>query len=91
MELEIELVDKSDQALVPWVDRPDNVMFIWEFYEAPAHVREHSTHGGDEDGIIWIPNGVKAPYWIERLWQTFGCGQDFFKFKDGILIIWAHA
>lgn len=64
---------------------------VWEFYEAPAWVREHSTHGGDEDGIVWIPNGVKAPYWLERLWMTFGCGQDYFKFSDGILIIWAHA
>jgi hypothetical protein len=87
-----KVTDKSTQVLAPFGNgQPNNVMFVWEFYEAPEFVREHSTHGGDEDGIIWIPSGVNQPYWLERLWMTFGPGQDFIQFKDGLLIIWAHA
>lgn len=84
-------IDKSHEALVPWVECPDNVMFVWEFYEAPEFVRAHSTHGGDEDGIIWVPNGVEIPWWMERLWSVYACDPDVIKFKDGLLIIWAHA
>ena len=86
------ITDKSTQVLAPHGTNalPTKCITVWEFYEAPEFVREHSTHGGDEDGVIWIPKGVHQPYWLERLWRTFGNGQDFVQFADGLLIIWAH-
>lgn len=84
-------IDKSNEALMPLSHSPPNAMVVWEFYEAPEWVRGHSGHGGDEDGIIWVPNGVELPWWMERLWCAFACDPDVIKFSDGILIIWAHA
>lgn len=77
---------------------------IWPWDKAPPSVKQFSTHGGDEDGVAWIPSefltenpdqaaaeGWFLPTWIARLWDCYGTHQDFLHFRDGMLIIWAHA
>ena len=93
MDLELDnIVDKSAEPLYPIGANqlPTRAIIVWEFYEAPEYVRAHSTHGGDEDGIVWVPIGTRIPWWIEKLWMHYGPGIDAIRFKDGLLIIWSH-
>lgn len=71
---------------------PKPPILIWDFYDAPHAYRAFSTHGGDEDGLVFIPKGVEEPYWLEKLWSNYG-GEDRIALPDGTgtLIIWAHA
>jgi hypothetical protein len=64
---------------------------VWAWDDAPAKYRKYSTHGGDEDGVILIPIGVAQPYWLEKLWITYGVSPDFKETKEGTVIIWAHS
>ena len=68
-----------------------NPILIWQFYDAPEHYRSLSTHGGDEDGVVFIPKGVEEPYWLEQLWCRYG-DPDRVELPDGsgTVIIWAH-
>lgn len=63
---------------------------IWEFHEAPAEFKAMSEHGGDEDGVVFVPDGVEEPWWLSRLWNAYG-EPDRYKTYDGQVIIWAHA
>lgn len=69
---------------------------VWPWTSAPPSLTRYSTHGGDEDGVIWIPNKFLGetldgyPLWLEAIWRGYG-SQDFFRFRDGMLVIWAHA
>lgn len=69
---------------------PKGCILVWEFYEAPEFIRKLSQHGGDEDGICWIPSGVERPWWLEKLWNVYG-EPDEVQFTDGTIVIWAHA
>lgn len=93
MDLELEnVVDRSAEVLAPHGANhlPTKCITVWEFYEAPEFVQRLSTHGGDEDGIVWIPTGVRAPWWVEKLWMHYGPGIDAIRFKDGVIVIWSH-
>jgi hypothetical protein len=70
------------------------VIFPWE--QVPKWLRQYSTHGGDEDGAIWVPvsiqnNPGEYPFFLERIWDMYGTEQDFVQFENGLLIIWAHS
>ena len=68
----------------------DKSIKIWEFEDAPEEFKALSEHGGDEDGIIFIPAGVKEPWWLESLWRSYG-GEQRIENPEGTYIIWAHA
>lgn len=72
------------------LDTPANCVIVWPWEHAPDRVKLLSEHGGDEDGAVWIPRQVRAPYWLENLWERFG-EPDRYQFSDGTLVIWAHA
>lgn len=94
MQFEIDserFIDLSTETLDPYVLGVEGAITLWDFYKAPEKIQKYSTHGGDEDGILWLPNGVSCPWWVESLWRGLGPDQDFIQFKDGMLIIWAHA
>jgi hypothetical protein len=72
-----------------WV--PDHIC-VWPWEGAPHITKQHSSYGGDEDGVAWIPSELLDVYesLIERLWG----GEDDarkIRFSDGMLVIWAHA
>jgi hypothetical protein len=74
---------------------------VWTWEMAPEFLKQYSAHGGDEDGIAWIPNqflersnsGViplyVTPYLFENLWR-YDETPDRIQFRDGLLIIWGH-
>ncbi|VVB53015.1 Uncharacterised protein [uncultured archaeon] len=41
-------------------------MLLWKFRDAPIELQELSEHGGDEDYILVVPNGVNAPVWADE-------------------------
>lgn len=84
------MTDNFDYPLRSLIDVQNNVILVWNFEDAPEALRKLSHHGGDEDGICWIPAGVYKPYWIEKLWNIFG-EPDYVNFTDGQVVIWAHA
>lgn len=85
------VTDKSSELLCPHgADGRNDVMLVWCWEQAPVFIKKLSDNGGDEDGVCWIPSGVEKPYWIDRLWDIFG-GPQAIQFKDGLLVIWAHA
>lgn len=63
---------------------------IWTWKDSPAALSALSEHGGDEDGVAWIPAYVDIPWWMERIWIQYGDPQivDFGDF--GRVVIWAH-
>lgn len=63
---------------------------IWVFDDAPAHYRELSTNGGDEDFLIFYPDRERGdvPYWVERMAV---CDVDEFEVTGGIVYITSHA
>lgn len=64
---------------------------LWDWDHAPEQYRKLSTHGGDEDGVIFVPDGVEEPWWLESLHaREFGDAQRE-KVDGGAVIIWAHA
>ena len=46
---------------------------VWEFRDAPAYLRELSTHGGDEDWLAVLPPAYAddPPSWM---WSGTGFG-----------------
>jgi hypothetical protein len=73
-------------------------MKIWAFCDAPEQYQALSTHGGDEDWIIYTPKNGPVP---SHLWSAFysdetyvmGLGHvDRHVLEDGsIVVIFAHA
>ena len=39
----------------------NNYIYMWSFAEAPQQYKNLSTHGGDEDWVVYIPNNVSYP------------------------------
>jgi hypothetical protein len=82
----------------------NKAMFLWSFEDAPEELRSLSEHGGDEDGLLFLPEGLELPWWVERLWNQYGDPQ-VVEFKGpvfdeatsvsaylrGTVYIWAHA
>jgi hypothetical protein len=63
---------------------------IWEWSQAPEEFKTLSCHGGDEEGIAFVPQGVQTPHWLENLWRGNGEPQIENTFW-GTVYIWAHA
>ena len=63
---------------------------IWEFENAPSDFKSLSKHGGDEDGIAFVPKGVQIPWWLSKLWDIYGDPQ-IIDIGGNTLIIWAHS
>ncbi len=65
---------------------------IWRFADAPQHYREQSSNGGDEDYVVFIPDGLE-------LWPLDHGGDyvpgwghcDHLEVSGGTLLIFAHA
>lgn len=73
----------------------DYVVF-WRWDDAPEWATAYSTHGGDEEGVIWIPKRLQErdgdyPHQLEPIWRVYGPTPDFIQLNNGMLIIWAHA
>lgn len=93
MDLEIKNLVQKDERIQHRLSLGsfDRGIIVWRWEDAPKYLCEFSTHGGDEDGVVWIPSRLlPAPWWLERLWEVYGNDQDFIQFNDGLLIIWAH-
>jgi hypothetical protein len=71
-------------------------ILVWSFYDAPAELRDISTHGGDEDWLALVPasyyaRGHDTPSWLEH--GTFGVcdiSEDVLENGDRVFI-GAHA
>lgn len=53
--------------------RDANAITVWRFEDAPADLRELSTHGGDEDWIALVPKAYTRRYmlfWLDRISTT---------------------
>ena len=50
-------------------------IFVWWFGDAPAHLQERSTNGGDEDWLAEIPPGFGGARGVGWMWEggNFGC------------------
>lgn len=82
----------------------NKAMILWSFEDAPKELCSLSEHGGDEDGLLFLPEGLELPWWVERLWNQYGDPQ-VVEFKGpvfdkeaseyiylrGTVYIWAHA
>ena len=71
---------------------------IWAWNDAPEHLKALSQHGGDEEGICIIPDGVDEPWWLSRMWDQYGEPQvvnlepeELSISQKMCVIIWAHA
>ncbi len=66
---------------------------VWPFYDAPAHLRTLSEHGGDEDWLAVVPPSLTNYYipWLET--GSFGyCEVSVHPQEDGsVVYIGAHA
>lgn len=56
----------------PPKEQQGKAMLIWEFYDAPGELRSLSNHGGDEDWLALLPEGMTQPSWMES-GGSFGC------------------
>jgi hypothetical protein len=65
----------------------DNFCKIWAFADAPFEYQELSQHGGDEDWIIFAPNGFDANYLVDRLTV---CDSQEYPVDGGTIYITAH-
>jgi hypothetical protein len=45
---------------------------VWRFEDAPADFRDMSQHGGDEDWLAYVPEGIEQPSWMYS-GTPFGC------------------
>lgn len=72
----------------------DTCIRVWPWGEAPTHLQERSTHGGDEDWVALVPlalKGISLPWAWEG--TNFGCcSVSVIDLEDGTtLYIGAHA
>jgi hypothetical protein len=70
----------------------DTCAKIWPFHNAPPEYRQFSNHGGDEDWVAFIPDGVDVyPLtWDDSYVQGWG-HVDRHEVPGGVVIIFAHA
>ena len=66
-----------------------NPIKVWEFDDAPPHLRDLSTNGGDEDWLVLIPAGRTRPHWTE-VSPFVVCGVDEHHQPDGSLVLIAY-
>ena len=63
---------------------------LWRFQDAPLRYRELSAHGGDEDWVMYVPDGCNADTY--RLEQAIGiCDTSVIAVAGGMVYIGAHA
>jgi hypothetical protein len=83
------------QFIKPQNRRPfddGNCAKIWTFFDAPPEYRQLSGHGGDEDWVVFIPDGVDIyPLtWDDSYIQYWG-HMDRHEVAGGVVIIFAHS
>lgn len=62
---------------------------VWPWHHAPARFRLLSRHGGDEDWVCLLPQGIQRPLWADSLGV---CDVSEHPLPDGSLVlIGAHA
>ena len=68
-------------------------IYLWRFAEAPPAFRALSKHGGDEDYLAYVPQGVCPPWWMEAPSAAFGaCDVSRHEVPGGATVyIGAHA
>jgi hypothetical protein len=64
---------------------------VWNFETAPAKYKELSSHGGDEDLVVFVPAGVDVRYdtWLNE--GRLGNRVSSYSVEGGIVLIAAHA
>lgn len=100
-----KLESNAIQKLTALVNRIDELekpeaICIWPFYAAPIEFRQLSTHGGDEDWIIYIPAFFgRLPeafdYATEDINRVYENGWGYADYhtldNKAVVIIFAHA
>ena len=73
---------------------------VWEFNDAPPEYCELSTHGGDEDWVVFIPHsrvGDSGPFSGYEHEHEYGCHLSnwgwvqCYEVEYGVVLIFAHA
>lgn len=64
-------------------------ILLWAWDAAPAELRALSTHGGDEDFVAFVPNGVDDSYVRDALFQHYAHVSEA-AHDGGTLLIAAH-
>jgi hypothetical protein len=64
---------------------------LWEFADAPKKYKNKSQNGGDEDYIIFVPDGVHLPHWIFEGSGFACCHLEEHKVERGRIFIGCHA
>lgn len=64
---------------------------VWHWHGAPVAYREYSEHGGGEDWVIFVPDGVEVPDWAAVPGMGCAiCDSDTYEIEGGKLVITAH-
>lgn len=64
-------------------------ILIWAWDDAPAELREIASLGGDEEFVVFAPNGVDGRLLRDVLTQRFSDTNEL-AHDDGTLLVWAH-
>ena len=75
---------------------PDDIIFVWPWRNAPEQYRALSTHGGDEDWVVFVAkqlDGWNPFYFAEGTGYLMGFGhEETHRLEDGsVVYIYAHA
>lgn len=63
---------------------------VWKYEDAPEKYRSLSQHGGDEDWLAFVPEGMGRPGWMDV--PAFGCCDvSAHPVRGGVVYIGAHA
>lgn len=68
-------------------------ILVWRFEDAPREYRDLSAHGGDEDWVAFVPDGLKDEWipWMDS-GSSFGCCDvSEHQVDGGVVRIGAHA
>lgn len=71
-----------------------NMIAVWRWDDAPADLKAHSRHGGDEDWVALLPAafGGDVPAWMESGTPFGCCDVQTTALPDGsTVVIGAHA
>jgi len=71
----------------------DKAIQMWWFFDAPKEYRDLSGHGGDEDYLAFVPDGVDTPWWMDDVYQGGWavCDVECHIVSGGTVYITAHA
>jgi len=73
----------------------DKMIKVWRFEDAPAEYQALSTNGGDEDWVVFVPDGfaeVHIPFLVEGGSGSIGCWCiEEHAVKGGKVCIGSHA